>query len=256
MVNERLARLLWPGQNPIGKRIKWGLDIPQNPNPWITVVGVVADVADGALAAEPFLHAYEPFSQFPDVVLNNVRNAFGRHIELAARTEGDPRTLAPAVRAELRHIDDQLAIESISTMDDRLASTVAPRRFSVMTLGAFAIGALLLAAIGLYGLLVFTTGERRREIAVRLALGARPGAILRMVIGQGLMLVLIGWSLGTVIAYVATRAIGSLLYRTEATDVLAFGTASVVLVLMALIACALPAWRASRVAALTALRAE
>jgi len=256
IVNERLARTFWPGEDAVGKRLRWGLDLPQNPNPWLTVVGVIADVADGPLGSEPFIHAYEPFSQFPDFVLDNIPSAFGRHVKLGVRTDADPRALVPAVRAALRDIDRQLAVESIVTMDDRLAETVAPRRLSALTLSGFAIGSLVLAAIGLYGLLAFTVAERRREIAVRLALGAEPGRILRMVIGQGLRLVSIGLAVGAAIAYAAARAVGSLLYQIDSHDMLTFGTVPVVLVLITVLACVLPAWRASCVEPIVALRGD
>ena len=126
IVNERLARSFWPGQDAVGKRLRWGLDIEQNPNPWLTVVGVVVDVADAPLGAEPFVHAYEPFSQFPDAVLDNVPGAFGRHVKLAVRTDRDPETLATAVRAAIGQVDRQLAVESIATMVDRVGDIVAP----------------------------------------------------------------------------------------------------------------------------------
>ena len=174
VINEKLARTFWPGQDAIGKRLRWGANVPQNRNPWLTVVGVIADVADGPLGVEPFVHAYEPFSQFPDVLLNNIPNEFGRHVKLAMRTGGDPRALASTVRSAINAIDPQLAIESIATMNDRLGDLVA---WAVQCddAGAFATGSLLLAAIGLYGLLAFSVAERRREIAVRIALGAAPG---------------------------------------------------------------------------------
>jgi putative ABC transport system permease protein len=220
------------------------------------VVGVVADVADGPLGVEPYAHAYEPFSQFPDFIWNNIPTTFGRTVKLALRTNADPLALASAVRMEIGRIDRQLAIESIETMDDRVGEAVAPRRFSVMTLGAFAGGALLLAAIGLYGLLAFGVRERRREIAVRLALGAEPRAIVRLVVGQGLKLVSIGLFAGVAASYIVARAVASLLYQTESHDVVTFVSVPVVLAGIALVACALPAYRASRVEPLSALRAE
>jgi predicted permease len=256
IVNERLARTFWPGQDAVGKRLRWGLNIQQNSNPWLTIVGVIADVADGPLGAEPFIHAYEPFSQLPDIVLNNIPTTFGRQIKLAIRTDTDPRALASAVRAEIGKIDRQLAIESVATMLDRVGDVVAPRRFSAMTLGAFATGSLLLAAIGLYGLLVFNVRERIREIAVRLALGAEPAAILRMVVGQGLKLVSVGLVAGVIASYGVARAVDSLLYQTESHDLVTFGAVPVVLVLIALMACALPAYRASRVDPARILRTE
>jgi putative ABC transport system permease protein len=256
IVNERLVQRFWPGQDAVGKRLRWGLDVPQNPSPWLTIVGVVADVADGALGSEPFIHAYEPFSQFPDGVLNNGPIAFGRHMKLAVRTTADPRALVASVRAEIASIDRQLAIEAIETMEDRLGESVAPRRFSVLTLGAFAGGSLLLAAIGLYGLLAFNVAERRREIAVRMAIGADPPAILRMVVGQGLKLVAIGLVAGALTSFWVTRALASLLYETGAHDAVTFASVPVVLGLISLAACALPALRASRLEPISSLRGE
>ena len=258
IVNQRLAQRFWPGQDALGKRLKWGADVPQNQNSWLTVVGVVADVADNGLGSEPDLHAYEPFSQFPDVVLNNVTGlvAFGRHVKLAIRTTADPRALVASVRTEIAGIDRQLALQSVETMEDRLGASVAPRRFSVVTLGAFAVGALLLAAIGLYGLLAFSVAERRREIALRVALGAEPPAILRMVVGHGLKLVALGLTVGALASFGVTRVLTSLLYQTDTHDVVTFAVVPVVLVLISLVACALPAMRALQVEPITALRSE
>jgi putative ABC transport system permease protein len=256
IVNERLARTFWPGHDAVGKRLRWGINTPENTNPWLTVVGVIADVADGPPGTEPFIHAYEPFSQFPDLVLNNIPTLFGRQIKLAVRTDTEPDALASAVRAEIARIDRQLAIESIATMVDRAGSVIAPRRFSAMVLGLFATGSLLLAAIGLYGLLIFSVSERLREIAVRLALGAQRTEILRMVVGQGLKLVMIGLAAGMAASYAVARTVGTFLYRTESHDLVTFGAVPVVLVGIALIACALPAYRASCVDPAPVLRTQ
>lgn len=256
IVNERLARSFWPGQNVVGKRLRWGLNVPENQNPWLTIIGVVADVADGPLGEEPSVHAYEPFSQLPDNVLDNAPTSFGRQVKLAVRTDADPQSLVSAVRAAIGAIDRQLAIESIATMVDRVGETVAPRRFSTMVLGGFATGSLLLAAVGLYGLLVFSVSERAREIAVRLALGAQRAEILRMVIGHGLKLVALGLALGIGISYLVGRTIASLLYQTESHDFVTFGTVPIVLLMIAAIACALPAYRASRVEPMGILRTD
>ena len=258
IVNQRLVQRFWPGQDALGKRLKWGPDVPQNKNAWLTIVGVVADVADNGLGSEPDLHAYEPFSQFPDFVLNNVTGlvSFGRHVKLAVRTTADPRSLVASVRSEIADIDRQLALQSIETMEDRLGVSVAPRRFSVMTLGAFAVGALLLAAIGLYGLLAFSVAERRREIALRVALGAEPPAILRMVVGHGLKLVALGLTAGGLASFGVARVLASLLYQTDTHDAVTFAVVPVVLLLISLVACALPAMRALQVEPITALRSE
>jgi len=255
VVNERLARRFWPGQDAVGKRLKWGGDSPQNQNGWLTIVGVVADVANGALGSQPDLHAYEPFSQFPDDVLNGP-GAFGRQVKLAVRTTADPRALVASVRGEIANIDRQLALQSVETMEDRLGALVAPQRFSVVTLSAFAVGALLLAAIGLYGLLAFSVAERRREIALRVALGAERPAILRMVVGHGLKLVALGLSVGALASFGVTRVLTSLLYQTDTHDAVTFAVVPAVLLMVSLVACALPALRALRVEPIAALRSE
>jgi putative ABC transport system permease protein len=252
IVNARLAGAFWPGQDAVGKRLRWGGEGPQNRNPWLTIVGVVDDVADGPIGVEPYLHAYEPFVQFPDSVLDNVPTGFGRQVKVAVSTDGEPLALAAALRGEFAKIDPHLAIRSMTTMNELTAEVVAPRRFSAMTLGAFAAG----AGIGLYGLLAFRVAERRREIAVRLALGAKPPEIVRMVVAQGLTLVSIGLVLGVTIAFAAAGAVDGFLYRTERHDAIAFAAVPVVLIGIALMACALPAYRASRVQSLAALRAE
>ena len=255
VVNERLAQRFWPGQDAVGKRLKWGAESPQNRNPWLTIVGVVADVANGALGSEPDLHAYEPFSQFPDDVLNGP-GAFGRQVKLAVRTTGDPRALFASVRGEIANLDHQLALQSVETMEDRLGALVAPQRFSVVTLSSFAVGALLLAAIGLYGLLAFSVAERRREIALRVALGAESSAILRMVVGHGLKLVVLGLTVGALASFGVTRVLTSLLYQTDTHDAVTFAVVPVVLLLISLLACALPAMRALQVEPIAALRSE
>jgi putative ABC transport system permease protein len=256
IINERLARLFWPGQDAVGKRLGWGRGARTPEDPWLTVVGVVADVADGPLDGERFFHAYEPFSQFPEVVWNEVPTTFGRGVKLALRTTGDPLALAPAVRTAINRLDNQLAIGLIATMAERMSDLAAPRRFSAMTLGAFAGGSLLLAATGLYGLLAFMVRDRRREIAVRLALGAEPRRILHMVVGRGLKLVSLGLFAGAVASYFLARVVQSFLFQTESHDVMTFATVPLVLATVALVACALPAWRASRVEPLGALRAD
>ena len=253
IINERLARAFWPAQDAVGKRLRWGRG-PENPNAWLTVVGVIADVADGPLDGEPFFHAYEPFSQFPEFIWNDIPTTFGRGVKLAIRTNGDPLTLAPVVRTAINALDPQLAIGSMATMADLMSDVVAPRRFSAMTLGAFASGSLLLAATGLYGLLAFMVRERRREIAVRLALGAEPRRILHMVVGRGLTLVSIGLLAGAVASYFVARAVRPLLFHTDSHDPVTFATVPLVLATIAIIACALPAYRASRVEPLGALR--
>jgi putative ABC transport system permease protein len=254
IVNEKLAALAWPGQDPVGKRLKWGGAASQAP--WLTVVGVTRNVADGPIGTEPGVHAYEPFRQLPDFFLNGAANQFGRDLKAAILAEGEPRALAALVRQEISKLDRDLAIESIKSMDEQVSEVVAPQRFSTLLVGAFAAIALLLASVGLYGLVAFTTAQRQKEIAVRMALGAKRRAVVGMVIGQGTRLVALGLFLGLLASLALTRVVASQLYQTNPYDLLAFAIVPAVLVPAALMACLLPAWRAARLEPTTALRAD
>ncbi|MBW8869038.1 MAG: FtsX-like permease family protein, partial [Acidobacteria bacterium] len=230
IVNEKLAARVWPGQDPVGKRLKWGG--AGSAAPWLTVVGVIRNVADGPIDADPSVHAYEPFRQFPDYFLNGATNQFGRDLQIALRADGDPRALAPLVRQEIA----------------KLISTVL--------VGAFAAISLLLASIGLYGLLAYTIAQRQREMAVRIALGADGPRLIEMVLGQAARLVGVGLIVGLLAALALTRLIASLLYRTNEYDLVTFTTVPAVLVAVAFVACVLPAWRAVRLDPIVALRAD
>jgi putative ABC transport system permease protein len=254
IVNEKLARLVWPDQDPVGKRLKWGGGASQAP--WLTIVGVIRDVADGPIGAGPAVHAYEPFRQLPDFFLNGASNQFGRDLKVAVLADADPRALASLVRREISKLDSALAIEAVQTMDEQVSDVVAPQRFSTLLVGVFAAIALLLASIGLYGLLAFTTAQRQKEIAVRMALGAERHAVMAMVIGQGARLVGVGLVIGLLASLAFSRAVASMLFQTSPHDLLAFAIIPTVLVPAALLACALPAWRAARIEPTAALRAE
>ncbi len=254
IVNEKLAALAWPGQDPVGKRMKWGE--AASFSPWLTVVAVIRNVADGPAGAEPQVHAYEPFRQLPDFFLNGAATQFGRDVRVAILTESEPRMFASLVRQEISKLDRELAIESIQTMDEQVRDVVAPQRFSTLLAGVFAAMGLLLASVGLYGLLAYTTAQRRKEIAVRMALGAERRTVVGMVIGQGARLVAMGLLVGIPCSLILTRVVASLLYQANPYDLVTFAIIPAVLVVAALLACALPAWRAARVEPSTALRAE
>ncbi len=240
VVNEKLASLVWPREDPVGRRLKWGA--AASVAPWLTVVGVIGNVADGAIGAEPAVHAYERFRQLPDFFLNRAPNQFGRDLTAALLADGDPRALSGTLRREIAKLDPDLAIERISTMDEEVGAVLAPRRFGTLLVSAFAVVAVLLAAVGLYGLLVFTTGQRRREIAVRIALGAERSAVIGMVVGQGARRVAIGLVAGLLAALV-TRVVAALLYQVTPYDPTALALIPAALGPAALAACALPAWR-------------
>lgn len=259
IVNESLANRLWPESGAVGQRLKWGP--PDSPAPWLTVVGVVSDVAAGRdvstiMGEDRPIHAYEPFRQFPDFLLDNVASGFGRDVKLAVRTQGPPAALTGALRGVLTRLDPQLAVARIARMEELASERVAPQRFTTALLTAFGGGALLLVAIGLYGLLSFAVEQRRREIGVRVALGARPRKIVQMMLGRGLRLAGLGLALGLAASVAATRLLASFLYETGAYDPVTFVAVPVVLVSAVLLAAGLPAYRATRLDPMRSLREE
>jgi putative ABC transport system permease protein len=252
IVSRGLAERFWPGQDPIGKRVKWG--IPASRAPWQTIVGVAGDVVDGRLGEEPILHIYVPFAEATGQPVTLA--AFFRRMSVAAMTEGDTAALAGPMRGAIAKIDPALAVADVTTMSQVMADAAAPQRFSTVVLSAFAGGALLLAAVGLYGTLAFGVTQRTREIGVRVALGASRREVLRLVVGQGMSLTVLGLALGIAGALAVTRLMTSLLYQTEPLDVATFASVTGVLAAVALVSCYLPARRASRVEPMAALRAE
>ncbi|HEV8396629.1 MAG TPA: FtsX-like permease family protein [Vicinamibacterales bacterium] len=180
----------------------------------------------------------------------------GRQLRLAVRAAGAPSALVPRVREELASLDRQLALAQVATMDEKVSAAVAPQRFSTQVIAVFAAGALLLVSIGLYGLLGFVVSERTREIGVRLALGAEPRLVRRLVVRHGLRLVGAGVAAGLVASLGVTRWLSSLLFETQSYDALTFVTVPLVLTAVAILACLIPAHRASRVDPLVALRGD
>jgi predicted permease len=243
IINETMARRFWPGEEALGKRFKLGL--AQSTGPWLTVVGVVGDMRRQSLEREPIAQIFLPHLQSPE-----------RRMNLLIRTTAEPTQLAPVVRNEIRSIDKTVLIYGISTLESQLARAVAQRRFQTWLLTLFSALALLLAAVGIYGLIHQSVTLRTREIGTRLALGAQPRDVLRLVVGQGLRLALCGIGIGLLAAFALTRVLTGLLFGVTATDPLTFIAAPLVLLLVALLACYLPARRATKVDPLTALRYE
>ncbi|HEX8179244.1 MAG TPA: ABC transporter permease [Pyrinomonadaceae bacterium] len=243
LINETLARNFFPGGNAMGQRIKIGA--PQNPRPWLQIVGVVGDVKSDGLDAAAMPEMYLPFTQ------NTAPN-----MTLAVRTPDAPGLLAAPVRRVVQTLDRQQPVFHIRTMRQLLAASIAQRRFNMLLLGAFALVALVLAASGIFGVMSYTVAQRTHEIGVRRALGAQTRDVLRLVIGHGLRLVLVGVGAGLCAAFALSRVLNSLLYDVSATDPATFAAVALLIVAAALLACYLPARRATKVDPMVALRHE
>jgi len=245
VVNEALVRRYYPNEDPLGKPIYMGA--PDNRLfPRGTIVGVVSDTRDDGLGSEPLAIVYIPLSVMPKWPM----------MSYVVRTAGDPTSVVSAARAVIRELDSNLPIRNVQTMNDVLATAVAPARWSSTLLGVFAGVALVIAILGVFGVLSFVVTQRTREIGIRIALGATPGHVRRMVVTRALGLATLGLALGLVGALWLTRFMESLLYGVTATDPLTYGAVATMLVLTAVLASYLPARRATRVDPISALRAE
>jgi len=242
IINEAAARLFWPDEEPVGRRIK---TIPNPAAPWSTIIGVVGDVRHFGLDAEPRPELYISFDQGPP------SGPF-----LVIRTSGDPLSAVGAVRAQIQSINKDQPLGSIQTMAQVLDASVAARRFNMLLLGLFAGLALALAAVGVYGVISYSVSQRTQEIGVRMALGAQARDVLGLILGQGLKMVVAGVALGLVAALAVTRIMSSLLYGIGATDPTTFIVISLLLAGVAMTACYVPARRATKVDPITALRSE
>ncbi|MFN8000458.1 MAG: ABC transporter permease [Acidobacteriota bacterium] len=243
IVNQTLARTLFPTESPLGKRLQ--IINSEESNEWREIVGVVADVRYSGLDDPGEAAIYTPFAQTPFFWSN-----------LMIRTTVPPQTLVQSVRQAVTAAHPGLEVTSFRTMEQLLSESVAQPRFYSLLLGAFAVLALILAAIGIYGVLAYTVTQRTREIGVRLALGASRSSILRLVLRQGLMLGLSGTVLGMAGAWALTRLLKTLLFEVSATDPATFVGLASALLLVALAACWIPARRATKVDPLIALRSE
>jgi len=242
IINETLARKHWPGADPIGKRIRFYGPIEKAP--WLEVVGVIHDVKH-ELTREVM----------PEFYLSHSQDSWNAMI-LVARTTVEPASLAGQLRQQVWAIDKDQPVFDVKTMNEVRAGSVALYSFSSVTLGVFAGVALLLAVIGIYGVMAFAVSQRTHEIGVRMALGARARDVLLMVVGNGMKLALIGLVIGLAGAWGLSRFIQGLLFGVQPTDLLTFGIVSICLMLAALLACYIPARRATKVDPLVALRYE
>jgi predicted permease len=244
VINETLARTFWPHESATGHRMQ----ISSSQSPWRTIVGVVRDVRERGY--EPALKpgVYLPYAQVPDT--------WAMPEYLVIRTETEPLAMTAIARAAVKAVDPDQPISTVRTMDDIIDRDVADRTQQATLLGAFSTLALLLATVGLYGVLSYTVTQRRREIGVRLALGAAGSDIVRTVLARGLALTLTGIAAGTAGAWAATRLLQAVLYGVTPADPATFGSVIMLLSGVGTVACAAPAWRAMRVDPIEVLRDE
>jgi putative ABC transport system permease protein len=242
IINETFAHRYWPQGDGMGKRL--GFDDGPNQN-WWEIVGVVGNVKHESLNAQAKPEVYFSYEQSP----NNF-------MTLVARTSSDPANMITTLRTQIMALDPDQPVFDVKTMEQRLAISVAKTQFVMLLLSIFSILALLLAAIGIYGVMAYAVTQRTREIGIRLALGAQTRDVLSIVLGQGMTLSVIGVAIGLGVALGVTRVMATLLYGVTATDALTFVSVSLLLLGVALLACSIPAWRASKVNPLEALRHE
>jgi putative ABC transport system permease protein len=242
LINQSLAQRYWPREEPVGQKVTFS--VSGQTATW-EIVGVVGDARPNGYDSAPRQEIYLPYAQAPASLMTWV-----------VRTAGDPASQTAAIKGKMREANPAQSFLSIATLDQLAERTISQRRFNLLLLGAFAVLALVLAGVGLYGLLSFSTAQRTREIGIRMALGAQAGDVLRLVIGQGLRLILTGLAVGLAGALVLTRLMQSLLFGISATDPLTFVGVAALLAGVALVACWLPARRAMKVEPLVALRQD
>jgi putative ABC transport system permease protein len=241
IINEAMARRYFPNEDPIDKRISLGSPGP----PWLTIVGVVKDIPQRGLESRAEPDWYLSYLRQPQ------RNGY-----LMVRAAGDPASLAAAVRSQVMEIDKDQPVTAIKTMNEVIASITAPRRFNTLLLAIFGTVALILAAGGIYSVISYSVTQRTQEVGIRMALGAQSGEVIKLILKQGLMLTLIGITAGIAGAIAAARAVSSMLFGITATDPATFAAISILLTIVALLACYLPARRAAKIDPTVALRCE
>ena len=249
VVDEALARRYWPNESPIGAHIKFENEPTQRD---LEVVGVVGNVKHFGLDEEPLATLYAPFYQMPE----NLVPVWASRINLVTRTTFDPMILSTSIRREVQAIDNNVPASNIRTMDEFLSAAVAQRRFNVLLLTIFAAAALLLTTSGIYAVISYSVVQRTNEIGLRMALGAQRSDVLKVVVGQGLKLVLIGVVMGLAAAFAFNRILSSLLFGVSTVDPITFAVMPLLLIGVALLASFNPARRATKIDPVIALRSE
>jgi MacB-like periplasmic core domain len=251
IVNETLAHQYFPGKDAVGQLVKLGSR--ESPNPWYTIIGVVTDVKNDELANNVRPQFYESYAQLPDAA---IMAGFGKSMVLAVKAASEPEALTSEVRATVAKLDPELPVSDLQTVRAQVEASLAPEWFQTGLVASFAGLALLLAAIGIYGVVSYAVTQRTQEIGIRMALGAGRGGVLGMVIGQGMKSVLAGVALGLAASFALSRLMTEFLFGVQPTDWITFSFAPVVLCLVALVANLAPARRAASVDPIIALRYE
>ncbi len=242
LVSQAFTRHYFPGQDALGQNLIFGFtyrDVPRR------IVGIVADVKFNELSEEPDPEMYVPYQQDPLQAIN-----------IVVRVPSSAMAIGPAIREQVSALDSSLAIDDIEPMDSVLHDAVNPERFRTLLLSLFGLIAVLLASVGIYGVLAYDVSRRTRELAIRMALGADPGSVMKMILARGLQLALIGLGIGVLAALAVTRLMSSLLFAVSAADPLTYTSVAILLLLVAALACYLPARRAMHVDPMVALRDE
>ena len=250
VINKAAARMYWPGkdgkgEDPVGKRVRLLGRLGRARPEWTTIVGVIADARTESLADAGIPQIYVDIYQRP-----------AKFLAFYLRGQVDPAAISAQVRTQIQSVDPELPVYRAETLDDVLSSSLSVRRFSMQMVAAFAATALLLAALGIYGTISYLVNEQRREFAIRLALGAQRGQILKMVLRRGLVLAAVGAVLGVAGALIVSHLMAGLLFGVWPNDLLTFVAVSVVLTLVALAASCIPALRAMRLDPITMLHTE
>jgi len=246
IINKTMAQTYWPGEEPLGKRIKFGT--ADDPLPWWTIAGIVSDIREFDVLTPPRPTFYLPISQADDS--NYVLR------DWVVRASGDPLPLASSIRAAMREVDPDLPVARLRSLEQVWNLSVAPQRFNLSLFGLFATLALLLAAVGIYGVMAYNVAQRTREIGIRVAMGAQRGGVVKLVLAQGARHAALGIILGLAGAFALTRLMVRLLYGVQPTDPVTFVGVTLILAIVALLACHIPARRAMRVDPIIALRSE
>jgi putative ABC transport system permease protein len=250
-VNQIMADTMWPGEDPVGKRLTVGVPLPGEPPDWATVVGVVGNVKHTSLSGESGMQMYQPIAQTPFLTLG-----LGRTMNFILRTQLEPANLTESARGIIAGLNPALPVSNVKTMETIISESVAANRFNMSLFGLFAAIAMCLTVVGIFGVMNYAVTQRTQEIGIRMALGAQPGQVRALILKQGVVLSAIGLAIGLGGCFIVTRWLGSLLFGVSTVDPLILTTVALTLAAVALLTCYIPARRATKVDPIIALKHE